>query len=97
MSEELLLTVVYLVLLVVYLVLMTGLVACVWLFRCNDRTSEQREAIIYSLVGSSDFGAAFAAFEAVSYDRHLWSLFFLRDPMPLYGPLIREAMAGDAP
>ena len=64
-----------------------------WVLRCNNRTGDDRQAIIaYVYRQGTDYpGPKFqhevGLFNKVSYDRHLWYRVVFRDPKKLYGDL----------
>lgn len=73
-------------LLTVFAVVMVLLFAAtIWFTICNNRTAEQREMIINWVYEDIDtWRARSRVYNAVSYDRHLWALFTMHDPMKLY-------------
>lgn len=69
-------------------VCVAALLGCAWAVPCNNRTYAQRRKIIHRL----DTPDQSRDFDRVSYDRHFWSLFLLRDPMLLYSSRVRSLM-----
>lgn len=63
-----------------------GLIGCVWALICNERTYRHRMKLIDWVYAPTDktWMTHKKAFDAVSYDDHLWALFFFRDPKALY-------------
>jgi len=61
----------------------------VWGVICNERTSKRFNQL-YPAPEDPMFWEKAAAFKAVSYDKHLWSMMTFRDPMKLYDPIIFE-------
>lgn len=70
--------------------------ASMWFLHCNRRTLDQRLRIIHSWRHGA-YWESCMEFKSVSYSSHLWSLFFFRNPMKLYGPLTQKAMGVVAP
>lgn len=59
--------------------------ALVWFLHCNHRTYKQRAVIIdWIFDGTGNYHERSKQFDAVSYDRHLWNLFFFHNPKNLY-------------
>lgn len=54
-----------------------------WFDHCNDKTLRQRSSIIKN-IPSDDFFEKMDRFRQVTYNQHLWALFFFRDPYKLY-------------
>ncbi len=73
---------------------MAVLVVLAWFFACNDRTLKDRLALIDARRDAADYWAAAAAFDRVSYNRHLWARFLCRDPMKLYPPAALQSHEG---
>lgn len=69
------------VLLIVLLAAVAGIVWCLWMMACNERTYRQRGRLI--VVSKSE--ADRASFDQVSYAAHMRQLSILRDPAELYG------------
>ena len=63
---------------------LTLLVVTVWLGFCNQRTASQRMARLNDMPMGAGFYEGMSSFQKVSYDRHLWYLFTLRNPNRLY-------------
>lgn len=66
---------------------------CIWGQICNSKTSDQRRDILFDVhkkarasISSGDFNwrRFHEVFDEVSYDRHFWTLFIMRDPLKLY-------------
>lgn len=64
----------------------------------NKKTFEQRMELHEVVFDKSkenwmyNYKPLLASFEKVSYDRHLWSLVFFRDPYKLYDANLMEAL-----
>lgn len=68
------------------------LIGLVWAFICNERTYRQRMFMIdMRPSGTPEYWTISRQWWAVSYDRHLWSLFFFKDPLKLYGEETQKA------
>ena len=52
---------------------------------CNNRTLDERNAILIRMSQDHErFGYNLSIFNRVSYDRHLWALYFGLNPAKLY-------------
>ena len=71
--------------------LIAGMVAATWLLVCNNRTYKHRTSLNdWVFDGTSPWEKRHEIYNRVSYDRHLWRLFFLRSPWPAYGEGIED-------
>lgn len=62
-------------------------IAVLWVVFCNSVTYTQRIAMLNAFTQNTDYRnilEQFAAFKAVSYDKHLWYLITFRNPTKLY-------------
>lgn len=80
---------------IIVMVCATYFVALLWILVCNNRTYEQRLRLI-KWAAAEEYSSwhRLWLYEAVSYDQHLWALFFFRSPWDLYGAevsLLRRA------
>lgn len=68
-------------------------VGAMWFFVCNQKTHANKIMVI-ELVRHRPMtaGALITAIRAVPYEKHLWALFFRRDPWKLYDPIVRDAI-----
>jgi hypothetical protein len=57
------------------------IVSSVWFSHCNDRTSKQRATLIRCT--TQEPGSIYY-WPGDTYNRHLWRLFFVRDPWAIY-------------
>lgn len=62
------------------------MVANGWMLVCNNRTHAQRSVLFKTMVvwTDPDYEVRLAVFDAVSYEKHLWTLFTFRKADNLY-------------
>lgn len=68
--------------------------AFAWLMICNVRTCRQRTRIIDCIFQGDDWREKMSSYQTVTYERHMFSLFILRDPFPYYGDAINRQLSG---
>lgn len=61
-----------------------GLTYALWGLRCNERSGDERGAIINYIHTQHDWRDLEADFKTVTYDQHFWARFWFRDPFKLY-------------
>ncbi len=66
------------------------LFVALWLWFCNEITYRQRMRLINRRPRGAEFWDYCGEWGAVTYDRHLWTMFSLRNPRHLYGPLTQK-------
>jgi hypothetical protein len=67
------------------------LVLYAWVVTCNVRTRRQRLRIIWEFPMGDGYDAADRDFNAVPYERHLWTLARFGDWRALYSQRLRDA------
>ena len=74
----------------------TTVIACLWMLHCNNRTHDERRAILDEIGRiRKTRNLAYASlmldrFGETTYRRHLAMRFFLLDPSRLYPPALRR-------
>lgn len=62
----------------------------VWGLICNQRTYRKRMELIDNIYTLPEWQVYSVGFKRISYEQHMWALFFFQDPKKLYSPLIQE-------
>lgn len=65
-----------------------------WYLRCNALAARQLEDMAALIAEQDDFVPLFRQYWQVSYDKHVWALFFFCDPWKLYSREIQNIMRG---
>ena len=64
--------------------------AAIWFLIYNHRTSQQRKHLIQVIFSRPDWAVLERQLDAVSYERHMFTLVIGRDPRKLYHPKLVE-------
>lgn len=67
-----------------------GIGMSLWAFRANNKTYQERVALMDARPWDVSFQKYSEEMNAVSYSQHLWYRLTFRDPIKLYGPKTRE-------
>lgn len=67
-----------------------ALIGCFWGYHCNELTYAQRQHLIETIFDNDRWRVLMRHYEEVSYDRHMWVLFFARDARKLYSTELRR-------
>lgn len=68
--------------------------SAIWYLRCYALAAKQLEDMAALIAEQDDFVMLFRLYWKVSYDKHVWALFFFRDPWKLYSKEIQDIMRG---
>lgn len=83
---------------IIFLIALVGLVSAVWDGYCNEKTLNHRidclARICFTSIDAESYWRLRALYDKVSYDKHVWALFFFRDPWKLYSQEIQDIMRG---
>lgn len=65
-----------------------------WYLRCMKLAALSLDLLADLIAEQDDFVMLFRQYWKVSYDKHVWALFFFRDPWKLYSKEIQDIMKG---
>lgn len=55
-----------------------------WGLFCTDKAYRQRQELIEAIFTDANYAPDLARFSRVPFEKHMWALFFFRNPYDLY-------------